>query len=332
MAVFYSVFGLSLACNRRLPRLSTEPASAGEPLHVALGEVPFDLPPAAAPGWALVFESTILGLDSEPSVRIWRQEGGGPYRFLYSDRTEFFVDREGRRLWVRWAPPSSLEDAAGYLLGPILGFVLRLRGVVTLHASSVVVDGFALALAGAAGSGKSTTAAAFAQRGYPILSDDVVALEPAGSEFLVRADCSQLRLWPASSEMLYGSLDALPRLSSTWDKRFLDLEEHGYLAEREPRPLAAVYLLTPEDTESPQPSVRGLAGRRGLMTLVANTYAHLLDRQMQAHEFEILARLQAEIPLLRLRRPTAGIDPLELSDFIVDDFRRLRAQHSASRH
>ena len=325
MAAYYSILGLSLACSRPLPRLAAEPTPGADALEVELGNVPFDLPGRSTEGWELVFVSRHPDPEGESSLRIWRRAQRGLYRFLYSDGSEFFVDREGRRLWARWVEPNTLEDVASYLLGPILGFVLRLRGVITLHASAVVIDGQAVALAGPAGVGKSTTAAAFAQRGYPVLSDDITALKPAAGDFLVQADCPLLHLWPASSEILWGSSEALPRLSLTWDKRFLDLEKRGYRAERTPRPLAAVYLLAGEPVTSPPAVLEELHGRRGFMALLGNTYAHLLDREMQAHEFEVLARLFPKLSLLCLHRPESGLTPGELRDLIVADFRRRRS-------
>ncbi len=330
MAAFYSVLGVNLACSHPLPRLAAEPVSGEDALDVELGNVPFDLPRHPAEGWEMVFESRHADPRGEPSLRIWRRAGGDVHRFLYSDGAEFFVDREGRHLWTRWVEPNTLEDVATYLLGPILGFVLRLRGVITLHASAVVIDGQAIALAGQAGAGKSTTAAAFAQRGYSVLSDDITAVKPAAGDFLVQADCPLLNLWPASSEMLWGSREALPRLSLTWDKRFLDLEKHGYRTERTPRPLAAVYLLRGEPVASSTAVVEELHGRRGYMALLGNTYAHLLDRQMQAYEFEVLARLLPRLSVLRLRRPARGLTPGELCDLVADDFRRRRSSAFAT--
>jgi dephospho-CoA kinase len=60
---------------------------------------------------------------------------------------------------------------------------MLLRGVVCLHASAVAIGDEAIALLGPAGSGKSTTAAAFAERGYSVLAEDVVTLDDRGDHF-----------------------------------------------------------------------------------------------------------------------------------------------------
>ncbi|HEY0729444.1 MAG TPA: hypothetical protein VGD38_15295, partial [Pyrinomonadaceae bacterium] len=104
-----------------------------------------------------------------PAFVFSKLQGGRFYRFAYADNTEFVVDHQGREIWTTWPEPLTLEDTATYLLGPVMGFVLLLRGLVSLHASAIVVDGAAIALVGPAGAGKSTTAAAFSARGFSVL-------------------------------------------------------------------------------------------------------------------------------------------------------------------
>ena len=77
---------------------------------------------------------------------------------------------------IHWEEPLTYADAAVYLLGPVLGFVMRLRGIVPLHASAVMIGTGATVFVGDAGAGKSTTAGAFAALGYGVLSDDLLPL------------------------------------------------------------------------------------------------------------------------------------------------------------
>ena len=113
----------------------------------------------------------------QPNLRVGLFAGGAYFGFLYEDGARFAVERRGREVWADWPENYSLEDACTYLLGPVMGFVLRLHGVVCLHASAVALGDRAFAIAGLPGAGKSTTAAAFASAGFPVLSDDIVALE-----------------------------------------------------------------------------------------------------------------------------------------------------------
>jgi hypothetical protein len=218
----------------------------------------------------------------------------------------------------------TLEDTATYLLGPIFGLVMRLQGVPCLHASAVAVEGRAVVLLGPAGAGKSTTAGAFARRGFPVLSDDVVALKQQGGHLVVQPGNPYLRLWPDSVQTLFGTPDALPRLTPNWDKCYLDLTEPGYRFQARPLPLGAVYILCERRDDPLVPRVEGLNAREGLVTLVANTYTnYLLDRQMRAQEFKLLGRVLGDVPLQRLiRHPDPAYLP-RLCEVVIEDLQAL---------
>src|SRR5262249_9196929 len=141
----------------------------------------------------------------------------------------------------------TLEDACIYLLGPVMGFVLRLRGTVCLHASAVAVDDCAIGLVGAPGEGKSTTAAAFGCSAFPVLSDDVVALTDEGAQFLVQPGYPRVNLWPDSVCNLFGSKDALLRITPTWEKRYMPLGQNGHCFASSPLPFRVIYILNSRD-------------------------------------------------------------------------------------
>ena len=109
-----------------------------------------------------------------------------------------------------------------------------MRGVVPLHASAVAVANHAVALVGAPGAGKSTTAAAFAQRGFPVLSDDLAALTERENQFFVQPGYPRVNLWPDSVSALFGSHDALPPITPTWEKRYMALDRDGRHFETNP--------------------------------------------------------------------------------------------------
>lgn len=262
---------------------------------------------------------------ANPRLIVWRLRDY--FHLRYADGTQFVVDNAGTRVWATWPTGTlTLEDTATYLLGPVMGFVLLLRGCVSLHACAVAVDGGALALVGPAGSGKSTTAAAFAERGYAILAEDVVTLQDRGAEFLVQPGYPSIRLWPSSVEALYGATATLPRLTPTWDKCYLDLTQEKYEFQRQPLPLAAIYLLG-ERQDDRAPLVGKIASTERLMSLVANTYAtYLMDKSMRAREFEMLGRVLESLPI---KRVTPHSDPArigELCQTIIEDFRCIASQ------
>jgi len=235
------------------------------------------------------------------------------FRLRYSDGTEFFVDYLGSEIWCRWAQEATLEDVVPYLAGPILGFVLRLRGVFCLHSSAVAVNAQAIAFIGQAQAGKSSTAAAFAKLGYTALSDDIVALADCGNRFLAHPGYARLCLWPDVADILFGCLPRISPLggiSDWWDKRYVDLTANGRHFHTQPLPLAAIYFLDVRVGSPAAPRIEPFSAHDGLMHLVANTYMnYLLDSPMRASEFEILGRLISTVPV---RRVIPHEDPVHL--------------------
>lgn len=64
-----------------------------------------------------------------------------------------------------------------FLLGTVFATFLRRRGLFVLHASSININNSAVAFSGFKGYGKSTTALAFYNSGYPLVTDDYITVE-----------------------------------------------------------------------------------------------------------------------------------------------------------
>lgn len=318
-----TIYGLGIVTNRLIPGV---PAStiASEDVHISFGSLPAWLDEVEATQSEASYVAEYKSEYGEPALRVFRVMDGKYYRFCYADRTEFVVDETGSEVWAAWVAPLTLEDTATYLLGPVMGFVMLLRGIVCLHASAIAIGNKAIALVGPAGSGKSTTAAAFSQRGYRVLAEDVVTLDDRGDNFLVRPGYPCIRLWPASVKALWGSQTFLPPLTPNWDKCYLDLMERF---QPEPLPLAAIYQLGERRHDRIAAYIEPLDRAYALMSLVANTYAtKLMNKQMRAREFELLTRVLNKVPVRRVT-PHADIDRIpELCQRILDDF-----SHGSSR-
>lgn len=257
----------------------------------------------------------------EPVLTVWTLSDGALFHLRYRDGTEFVVDRDGTEVRGTWPDTLTLADASTYLLGPVLGLVLRLRGITCLHGSAIDVGGQALAVIGPPGSGKSTTAAIFATSGYRVLSDDVVALADHGSSFLAQPSYPRLGLWSDSVETLFGFPDALPQQTPTWTKCYLDLTRNGYRFQPSPLPLRAVYVLGERDPNALAPAVHTLPVREGLTQLIENTYlSYLLDRTMSVRDLDVLSRLVSSMPVRRLTPRADSAFLSGLRDAILDDF------------
>ena len=232
--------------------------------------------------------------DGLPQLTVWTGSTGA-HRFLYRDGTEFLINEHATRVVVHWVDPLTSDDAVVYLLGPVLGFVMRLRGIVPLHASAVMIRSGAVAFLGQAGAGKSTTAGALAALGYRVLSDDLLPLVERQGRILAHPSYPRLTFWPDSAAALFGSEDELPALTPTYDKRYLDLES-GQQFQDSPLPLNAIYVLGSRERALPGVTVRSLRPQAAMMSLVSNTYGnYLLDGTMRAIEFDVLSRIAQDV-------------------------------------
>jgi len=251
-------------------------------------------------------------------------EGGHFYIFVYRDGVRFAIDGLGSEIWADFPDRYSLEDACTYLLGPILGFVLRLRGTTCLHASGIAVSDYAIALAGVRGSGKSTLAAAFARSGFPVFSDDVVALTEERGQFVVQPGYPRVNLWPDSVRALFGSETALPRITPTWDKRYLPLNQADCRFASDPMPLRAIYVLSAREGELAKPILEVVSGNDAFMMLVANAYMNeFLDSNMRSRDFATIAHIIRATPVRRVRPTANPWAVMSLCESIANDISRL---------
>lgn len=330
MTLQYSAYGLRLQADQPIPGLVPSITSEPADVQIHLGRLPSWID-GELQVWQVWYVSEYLDEHNQPSLAVWKSACGEYFRLRYADTTEFVVDRSGAEVWAIWPATLTLEDTATYLLGPVFGFILLLRGTISLHASAFAIDGQAVALLGPAGAGKSTTAAAFARMGRSVLTDDVLALTDQGDVFGIQPAYGRIRLWPESVSALYGQEDALPRLTPTWDKRYLDLIEDGDRFQAEPLPLGAIYILGERSDDPSAPFVESISTHEGLMTLVTETYTtYLMDKPMRARGFELLGRVMANVPVRRVV-PHADVTHLfRLCQVIVEDYQRMTESASLS--
>jgi hypothetical protein len=170
-----------------------------------------------------------------------------------------------------------------------------------LHASGVELHGRGVLFSGNAGYGKSTTAAALALRGVPVLSEDIVPLESTENGIWVVPGYPRVCLWPDAVQNLVGEKEALPKLTPIWEKRFLPLDGVRAKFAREKKPLGLIYLFADRSSEENAPQIEGMRPREALLKLVQNTYMNwLLDREQRAEEFDALCKVVSEIPVRRI--------------------------------
>jgi hypothetical protein len=318
----YSIYGLRLEADQILPGLVKAGNGPSADVSVWMRRAPTWATGAARGLKLLRFDSGDAHGALPATVQVWRYVESGAFHFTYRGGVEFLIDSRGEKISAMCTESATVQDAASYLVGVILGFALRLKGRTVLHASVVVIDDRAVVLLGDACSGKSTTAAAFSLMGHEILADDVCVLIESGGECWVEPAYPGIRLWPDAVEAMFGSPEALPKISPGWDKRLLTLSggEHRFRSTR--LPIGALYWLTESQWTENTPCMSDLRASELMMKLVSMSYPdYLLNGEMRSNEFDTLARLAANVPGSEIKVCNDLFAVPETCRAIIADFR-----------
>lgn len=181
----------------------------------------------------------------------WRHVGA----FLVRDGREILVDPECEERVLR-----------SYLLGPVLGVVLRQRGRLVMHASGIDIRGRVAAFIGDAGQGKSTIAAALYERGYPLITDDLLAFHPINGTGapMVAPGFPTLKLRPDALTAFGMHPDTL-RSSHPLEEKYLHGASRGFSLCA--RPLGSICVLT----RGPEGGLEPLGAQASIAALLRHT-------------------------------------------------------------
>jgi hypothetical protein len=271
----------------------------------------------SAPLW---YVSPFQDAAGTPGAEI-RRATDGRFRLAYSDGSTFVVDPGAHEVRGSWPDPSLEASALAYLLGPVLGWVLRLRGITCLHASALKVGEKALLLVGAEGAGKSTTAAGLLRAGHAVLSDDVVPLQMRDIELWVSPGLPRLLLGAESAKGLWGDHFDLKLLFPGSDKGYMDRSASMFRYCGKATPLGAVYFLERRDPTLQKTKIQPVTGAACLTRLAANTFANRVPNEaMTRSDFEVLSRLLERYPVRSVTAPDDLGRVGTLCHELVEDF------------
>jgi hypothetical protein len=135
----------------------------------------------------------------QAEIKVGRTEiDSAGFRFSWNEEVVFDVSGGDRIAWLpgpRWK--GALPDS---FYSSVAGLTLALRGVLALHASSLIIDGKAWLFAGKAGAGKSTLVAELLGAGAELLADDLTAVSLIDGRIEAHRGRPAMRLHPASAQ------------------------------------------------------------------------------------------------------------------------------------
>jgi hypothetical protein len=265
----YLAFGLGIESDLPLPELI--PSSVTPEVHIRIG--------------ALGTEEILPHDDPE----------------CYLGETEFgrlLVTKRGHIVFEP-VPDTDVGLIRAIVLGPALALFLRLRGYFALHASGIVVEKGVVAFAGNTGWGKSTLAKAFHTQGFPLVTDDILAIDMAIHTPMILPSFPLLKLWPDSAIALDEDLSHFTKLHASTQKLARSFTENF---QDQRLPLKCIYILGKGD----QSSIETLSEQDALTNLIAHSWGttSLTQKDYVHIHLQQCARIIQEVPVRRLRRPT----------------------------
>lgn len=288
LAHHYALYGLTLRSNRSMPGML--PADGGDEVVDIDFAGPVEKDPETTPFWTNGFE-TLWHVTDHTWLLGYRAAGVEGYHWTL--RYE-----GGAAVTVRWNDDALLDDIPPVLQGPGIAASLHLRNVPLLHACVIDVDGGAILMLGAPGAGKSTTAAALVRAGFPLVSDDLAALDLCDGEVFVHPGYPRLRLFTDSARAAGWDPSTLSRTFATplmGDKRFVDAA--GSFTPHK-LPVRAIYLLQPRRAGGGDPHVTSIDRGLAWGVLARNVYSlRFLDGPRRFRSVRDCVRIAASVPL-----------------------------------
>ena len=225
-------------------------------------------------------------------------------RFLITGGNEIVIDPE----------PGIDEDSIRvFLLGSAFGALLFQVGHLVLHGNAVRIGDQCMVCVGHSGTGKSTLAAGFMQRGHQILADDVV---PVDAQCCALPGIPRIKLWQDVADKLAIDTKDLRRIRPNLNK--FSLPFRTVPAERT-LPVRWVYILKSDHID--EMTVEPVQGMYRFQPLHDNTYRvrFLNGMALKPEHLKLCGRLASRIRLANVTRPKTGFNMDRIIDALLGD-------------
>jgi hypothetical protein len=296
-------FGLPLAASFPLPGLRPGSEPAGSLVRLELcsaaeADAEWESALPAGEVWRTVFPEG-------ETVTVARR-ADGVHRLAFGSLAAYLVSADAGRVLCA---PSDLEDPRWrrFLLDTVLWWTSALHGFFLLHACALRSEGGTVAFASGTGGGKTTLALELVRRGWSLVADDVLALEPSPDGVRVHAAPGVVNAPAATPDLR----ELGTPLATIGDEVWLEVEQ----ADGAPQLLDAVVLY-----ERGRGLARALERREAtVLDLVPHCWDAAADATRARERFELLARLAEEVPVFALSAPPA-MPPEEIAALVESVF------------
>ena len=227
---------------------------------------------------------------------------------------------------IRINPVSHVDSKtmSQMLLSVLMRLLLHQRGLLVFHAGGVIINGKSVAFCGYSGQGKSTLVAYLDAKGFPFITDDILAVNVGKDGAMnIFPGPAQIRLWPDSLAAIGEQPENVPTFYERYDKRlFRGVHQ---LTSQLP-PLTRIYVL--ESASSEDTHIEALGPARALQYVMTyssvgeltmarkDVFKDSSDRLRHLNKCAVIAQ---KVPVRRLIRRRTYDEMPTLVEMILHD-------------
>jgi|GEM_PF-1108389 len=202
-----------------------------------------------------------------------------------------------------------------FTLGTAFGAIMIQKNNFPLHGSVVTNGSETFAIVGESGAGKTTLAAAFANRGWKIVTDDVVRLVEKDGMFHVNSSYPSQKIWRETANKLGLDITKSDLVRNRFDKFYYEFRERFFDKSIQ---LDSVIEIVKCEVENVK--IEELNKRDSLGLLIRNTYRYEIieaSGTINLH-FSYMADVNRKIKCYKIRRPIKGFSVNEQINCITN--------------
>lgn len=223
---------------------------------------------------------------------------------------------KGKTICVESAEGGSAELLRVFLLGSAFGALLHQRDILALHGSAVSLGEKALVITGSSASGKSTLAASLSGGGYPLMADDISAIEKGPETYTLHPGIPRLKLWNDALRKLQMGEEGLEQIRPSVEKYSKNM---AAAFESKSKPVSAIIVLHPWNQQ--EISIEEIKGMNKFEELNTQTYRHQFVHGLEksGEHFSLVTGLANSARVFRVNRPSSPLLIEELHKKVVKE-------------
>ena len=293
----YKAFGLTFNSDIDLPPLLEIDTQQSVDVRVKLGAV------------------SKTGLDVPVSIKPYSQTAKNELWLHVPDIAWFYVTN-GNEIIVEPEAGADFQSIRLFLLGSCVGAIMYQRNRLVIHGNAIRFGDGCVIFAGVSGHGKSTLAAAFHQRGYDVLSDDLSVID---EHVHVQPSYPQLKIWHDTAKKLDIDITGLKRIRLQVDKYAYPLKNNFH---NTPLPVKAVYILNTHNKD--HFNFDAIEGIDKFYPLKNHSYrsTYIEGLGLKAEHLKLCAKVANKITITAITRPKSGFKIDKLVELIEADIKR----------